>query len=145
MLMPTSFGGSARRSMTTAALPAYRDLGVVRCDEEPEPVSKTLEYAYDDWAVAHLAGTAGAANDKQLLSTRSRNYKHVFDRSNTFVRGRMQDGRWADPFHPRGMGHSKKWRDFTESNAWEATFLNQHDFHKYMTLLRRRETVCAYA
>jgi predicted alpha-1,2-mannosidase len=65
---------------------------------------------------------------------RSRNYKNVFDSSDQFVRGRYVDGTWADPFDPRGMGHLKKWRDFTESNAWEATFLNQHDVHQYMTL-----------
>ncbi|HJU26377.1 MAG TPA: glycoside hydrolase domain-containing protein, partial [Rhodanobacteraceae bacterium] len=43
-------------------------------------------------------------------------------------------GAWLQPFDPRAMGHSKRWRDFTESNAWEATFLNQHDLYEYMKL-----------
>lgn len=124
-------------------LPAYRKLGFVPCDTDAESVSKTLEYAYDDWAVAHLAAAAGADEDAKVLRERSRNYKNVFDRSIGFVRGRMQDGSWANPFDPRGMGHSKKWRDFTESNSWEATFLNQHDVKEYMTLFGGKDAFVA--
>ena len=112
----------------------YRKLGFIPCDQEDESVSKTLEYAYDDWAVGHLARAAGETDDYHALLERSRNYKNVFDPSTKFMRGRFADGRWADPFDPRGMGHSKKWRDFTESNSWQATFLNQHDVEKYMDL-----------
>jgi predicted alpha-1,2-mannosidase len=112
----------------------YRDLGYIPCDQEDEAVSKTLEYAYDDWAVAHLAQAAGAIDDHRQLLERSRNYKNVFDPSVGFMRGRLANGKWSDPFDPRGMGHSKKWRDFTESNSWQATLLNQHDVHEYMKL-----------
>ena len=112
----------------------YRKMGFIPCDLEDEAVSKTLEYAYDDWAVAHLAAAAGVEDDYKLLLERSRNYKNTFDGSITFMRGRLADGKWADPFDPRGMGHSKKWRDFTESNSWQATFLNQHDLYEYMKL-----------
>jgi predicted alpha-1,2-mannosidase len=112
----------------------YRKLGYIPCDQEEESVSKVLEYAYDDWAVAHLARAAGASKDSDLLLARSRNYKNVFDGSITFMRGKLANGQWADPFDPRGMGHSKKWRDFTESNSWQATFLNQHDLYEYMKL-----------
>jgi len=117
----------------------YRKMGYIPCDLEEEAVSKTLEYAYDDWAVAHLARAAGRQDDYKLLLQRSRNYKHTFDGSITFMRGRLADGKWADPFDPRGMGHSKKWRDFTESNSWQATFLNQHDLYEYMKLFDGEE------
>ncbi|WP_266159386.1 GH92 family glycosyl hydrolase [Dyella silvatica] len=112
----------------------YRKLGYIPSDKEGEAVSKTLEYAYDDWAVAHLAEAAGAIDDAKKLRERSRNYQHVFDRKVNFVRPRGNDGSWLEPFDPRGMGHSDKWRDFTESNAWQATFLNQHDLYTYMGL-----------
>lgn len=112
----------------------YRELGYIPCDQEGEAVSKTLEYAYDDWAMAHLARAAGATEDYRRLLDRSRNYKNVFEPSAQFMRGRLADGSWASPFDPRGMGYSKKWRDFTESNSWQATFLNQHDVHEYMKL-----------
>jgi predicted alpha-1,2-mannosidase len=112
----------------------YRKLGYIPCDLEDESVSKVLEYAYDDWAVAHLANAAGATEDYRLMLARSRNYKNVFDPADTFMRGRLANGNWAKPFDPRGMGHLKKWRDFTESNSWQATFLNQHDLYEYMKL-----------
>jgi predicted alpha-1,2-mannosidase len=125
-----------KRAMDDAyrGLGYYRKLGYIPCDLEDEAVSKTLEYAYDDWAVAHLARAAGVTDDYKDLLARSRNYKNTFDRSITFMRGRLVDGSWASPFDPRGMGHSKKWRDFTESNSWQATFLNQHDLYEYMKL-----------
>jgi len=109
-------------------------MGYIPCDQEEEAVSKTLEYAYDDWAVAHLAKAAGAMDDYCTLLERSRNYRNVFDSKTQFMRGRLANGDWAEPFDPRGMGHSKKWRDFTESNAWQATFLNQHDVMEYLEL-----------
>ena len=120
-------------------LDQYRKLGYVPCDQEEEAVSKTLEYAYDDWAVAHLARAAGATDEYRNLLDRSRNYKNVFDSKAGFMRGRLADGSWAEPFDPRDMGHSKKWRDFTESNSWQATFLNQHDITKYMDLVGGEE------
>ena len=115
-------------------LPYYRKLGYIPSDKEGEAVSKTLEYAYDDWALSHMADAAGAKDDAAMLRRRSRNYRHVFDTAMNFVRPRGSDGKWLEPFDPRGMGHSKEWRDFTESNAWQATFLNQHDLYAYMGL-----------
>jgi len=50
------------------------------------------------------------------------------------MRPRFARGEWAEPFDPRAMGHSSRWRDFTESNSWQATFLNQHDVQHYMQL-----------
>ena len=115
-------------------LPYYRQLGYIPSDKESEAVSKTLEYAYDDWAMAHLAEAAGAHADAEQLRKRSRNYRHLFDPERSFMRPRGSSGAWLEPSDPRGMGHSKQWRDFTESNAWQATFLNQHDLYAYMRL-----------
>lgn len=112
----------------------YRRLGYVPCDKEWEAASKTLEYAYDDWAVAQLAKGAGADDDYRLLRERSGNYRHVLNRDSGFVQPRLADGSWATPFDPRALGHGKAWHDFTESNAWQATFLNQHDLYGYMAL-----------
>lgn len=112
----------------------YRELGYDAADLDEESASKTLEYAYDDWAVAHLAKAAGETADYKALLKRSRNYKNVFDKKSTFVRARLANGNWAEPFDAKEMGHSKKWRDYTESNSWQATFLNQHDVYEYMEL-----------
>ncbi len=115
-------------------LPYYRKMGYIPSDKEPEATSKTLEYAYDDWAVSHMADAAGDKALADTLRKRSRNYRNVFDTKMNFVRPRGENGQWLEPFDPRGMGHSKEWRDFTESNSWQATFLNQHDLYAYMGL-----------
>jgi predicted alpha-1,2-mannosidase len=117
----------------------YRKLGYIPADKEEESVSKTLEYVYDDWAVAHLADAVGATEDRKLLLERSRNYRNVFDAKSRFMRSRLENGEWAEPFDPRGMGHSKRWHDYTESNSWETTFGIQHDPKGYIELFGGRE------
>ena len=116
-------------------LEQYRKLGYLPADTIEESVSKTLEYAYDDWAMARLAQAAGADGDAAALRARSRSYRNLFDPGSGFMRGRLSDGRWAEPFDPRAMGHIIGRNDFTESNAWQATFLNQHDLHAYIEML----------
>ncbi|KAF1722825.1 GH92 family glycosyl hydrolase [Pseudoxanthomonas wuyuanensis] len=120
-------------------LPYYRRLGYIPSDKVSEAASRTLEYAYDDWACAHLARAAGAGDDYRVLRERSRNYRHLFNRDSGFIQPRREDGSWATPFDPRALGHMKCWHDFTESNAWQATFLNQHDLYGYMDLFGGRD------
>jgi predicted alpha-1,2-mannosidase len=117
----------------------YRKLGYIPCDKEEESVSKTMEYVYDDWAVAHVAKAVGAEDDYKLLIERSKNYKNLFDPEQTFVRPRLENGQWAEPFTSTEMGHSKKWRDYTESDPWETTFSIQHDPAGYIKLFGSRE------
>jgi predicted alpha-1,2-mannosidase len=105
----------------------YRERGYIPCDKEEESASKTLEYVYDDWAVAHVARAIGADGDAKLLLERSQNYRNLFDKKTGFIRPRLENGDWAEPFDPTAMGHAKRWRDFTESNAWQTTFGIQHD------------------
>jgi len=112
----------------------YQKLGFIPSDTVEEAVSKTLEYAYDDWAMATLAEAAGATDDAKILRERSRNYRNLFDREIGFMRPRSADGRWIEPFDPRAMGHTTRWKDFTECNSWQATFLNQHDIPRYMEM-----------
>ncbi len=84
----------------------YRKLGYIPCDKEEESASKTLEYVYDDWAVAHVAQAVGADDDYKLLLDRSKNYQHLFDKKSGFIRPRLEAGDWAEPFDPTAMGHS---------------------------------------
>ena len=112
----------------------YRKLGYIPCDKEEESVSKTMEYVYDDWAVAHIAKAVGHMDDYNLLVERSRNYKNLFDASITFMRPKLENGQWSEPFTPTEMGYSKKWRDYTESDPWQTTFFIQHDPAGYIKL-----------
>ena len=112
----------------------YMRRGYVPADTMFESVSRTLEYAYDDWAMAALAAAAGASADAAALRTRSGNFRNHFDAATGFMRPRLANGAWAEPFDPVALGHSKKWRDYTESNGWTATFLNQHDIYGLIAL-----------
>jgi len=124
-------------------LPLYRKMGYIPCDLEEESVSKTLEYDYNDWGVACVAERVGETADAELLRKRSRNYRNYWDASTGFLRPKFESGAWATPFDPIEMGHSKKWRDYTESNAWQTTFGVQHDVTGYIALLGGDEAFVA--
>jgi len=106
----------------------YMDLGFVPADKTWESVSRTQEYAYDDWAAAVIAEAAGATADAAALRQRARNWRNVIDPSIGFARPRFADGSWWKDYDPIQLGHApEKQRDYTEANGWQATFLNQHD------------------
>jgi predicted alpha-1,2-mannosidase len=120
-------------------LPYYRKLHYIPADKEEESVSKTFEYCYDDWSIAHVARKLGKTDDAAMLAKRSTNYRNYFDASVGFMRPKLEDGSWTSPFDPIDMGHSKKWRDYTESNAWQTTFGVQHDVAGLIELFGGRE------
>jgi predicted alpha-1,2-mannosidase len=136
--------GAYRIMMQRAMVDDYRGLGYYRrlhfipADKERESVSKTLEYCYDDWAIAHVAKKLGRDEDASMLVERSRYYRNYFNSANTFFQPRLEDGSWAVPFGPKEMGHSKKWRDYTESNSWQTTFGIQHDIAGLISLFGGR-------
>ncbi|WP_260704758.1 GH92 family glycosyl hydrolase [Edaphobacter flagellatus] len=124
-----AYGLMMKRAMVDdfRGLSYYRKLGYIPADKEGESVSKTFEYCYDDWSIAHVAKKLGKTDDAAMLRKRSTNYRNYFDASVGFMRPKLEDGSWTSPFRPIDMGHSKKWRDYTESNAWQTTFGVQHD------------------
>jgi predicted alpha-1,2-mannosidase len=87
-------------------------------------VTKTLEYAYDDYALALLAKELGDTNNYQALMERSANYKHMFDSSTGFMRGRLPNGNWIEPFDPQYPYYEYMYR---EANAWQSSFFAPHD------------------
>jgi predicted alpha-1,2-mannosidase len=107
----------------------YIARGYLPADKVDESVSRTQEYAYDDWAMAKLAERAGAADDASILRNRSRNYRNVLDPSIGLARPKLANGDWLTPYDPIQLGHTRRYRDFTEANGWQTTFLNQHDIY----------------
>jgi predicted alpha-1,2-mannosidase len=93
-------------------------------DEAKAAVTKTLEYAYDDYAVALLAKEMGDTDSFNMLMQRSQNYKNVFDPSTGFMRGRLENGEWVEPFYPDYPYYVFMYR---EANAWQSTFFAPHD------------------
>jgi len=107
-------------------LGAYRQYGYVPCNVEKQSASKTCNYAYDDWCVAAIAEAAGEREEAAKLRARSKSYQNLYDHVSGFIRPRYTDGHWASPFNPKSIKITK-WRDYEEANAWETTFLVQHD------------------
>jgi predicted alpha-1,2-mannosidase len=124
-------------------LALYREMGYIPCDKERESTSKTMDYAYDDWAAAHLARTAGATEDAAQLLKSAGNYRNLYDKTTTFMRSKLSNGEWAEPFSPIELGYSKRWRDYTESNPWVTTFSVQHDPKGLAQLFGGREALIA--
>jgi predicted alpha-1,2-mannosidase len=87
-------------------------------------VTKTLEYAYDDHALALLAKELNDTEHYNDLVKRSKNYANVFDKETAFMRGRLADGKWVTPFNPEFPYYEYMYR---EANAWQLSFFVPHD------------------
>ncbi|MCG2461674.1 GH92 family glycosyl hydrolase [Flavobacteriaceae bacterium F89] len=87
-------------------------------------VSKTLEYAHDDYSLSLLAEKLGDTAHYEDLMKRSKNYKNVFDLKSHFMRGRLENGDWISPFDPQYPYYEYMYR---EANAWQVSFYVPHD------------------
>jgi predicted alpha-1,2-mannosidase len=99
----------------------YIDNGFISTEDERESVSKTLEYAYDDWCIAEVARRLGQTADYGRYLARAQHYQNVFDPRTGFMRPRSNGG-WTEPFDPREVTFH-----FTEANAWQYTFFVPQD------------------
>jgi len=87
-------------------------------------VTKTLEYAYDDYSVAQLANQLRDTASYKMLMKRTGNYKNMFDASTGFMRGRLANGDWVKNFDPTYVYYEYMYR---EANAWQSSFFAPHD------------------
>ena len=99
----------------------YRDNGLVLAEKEHESVSKTLEYAVDDWCIARVARAAGNRSVENEYLKRSQYWRNIYDPVTGFMRPRI-NGIWLDPFDPTAANIH-----FTEANSWQYSFHVQHD------------------
>ncbi|MCH7410433.1 GH92 family glycosyl hydrolase [Belliella sp. DSM 111904] len=101
----------------------YVALGYVPEDKSGSSVSKTLEYAYDDWAIAQMATQLKKDSIAQIYNHRSESYKNVYDESIGFTRPKLSDGSFRtsfDPLDTHGQG-------FIEGNSWNYSLYVPHD------------------
>ncbi|RKR82456.1 putative alpha-1,2-mannosidase [Mucilaginibacter gracilis] len=110
----------------------YNDLGYVPYDVKiDENAARTLEYAYDDFAISQLGKALNKPKDEvDLYAKRSQNYRNLFDKQTGLMRGKNKDGNFEMPFNPF------KWGDaFTEGNSWHYTWGVFHDINGLMGLM----------
>ena len=114
------------RSKGRKGLESYLKYGYVPYDKIRESVSRTLEYAFNDWCVAQLAQELGKTDDYELFMKRASNYKNIIDTSTGFARPKHSNGTWLSPFDPKFIGNGND-RHYTEANAWQYTWFVPHD------------------
>ncbi len=114
-------------------LPWYRDMGFVPSDKESESVSKTLEYAFDDWCISQTARSMGKNDLAEEFARRAQSYKNLYDPTSGFFRAR-RGASWHAPFDPFEVNFN-----YTEANAWQYRFAVPQDVSGLMKLLGGRE------
>lgn len=123
---------SSLEGMNESGLGYVRTHGYIPAEKEPWSVAKGLEYAIDDFSIAELAGQLGKSAGFKKFKARSELYKHYFDASSGFMRGKLSSGRWGDNFNPFHSVHLED--DYVEGNAWQYTWLVPHDVYGLIDL-----------
>ncbi len=118
----------ATANLNKLGRPEYVKYGFVPGDMENESVSKTLEYAYDDWCIAMFAQAIGNQKVYDEYIHRAQSYKNIMDPSG-FMRGRMNGG-FMTPFNPREVNNF-----YTEANCWQYTTYVPHDFNTFIDMM----------
>jgi predicted alpha-1,2-mannosidase len=114
---------------TRFGLRAYHKFGYVPMDKEHESVSKTLEYAYDDWTISQMAKGMGKKKIYRDFLVRAQSYKNVFDKYTHFMRSKV-NGSWQTGFDPREVNYN-----FTEANSWQYSFYVPQDINGLIQLM----------
>ena len=122
-------------------LKSYKEFGYIPGDREAESVSRTLEYAYDDWCIAQMLraamvdGYESSARDRDRFQNRGESWKHLFDPGTGFFRARM-NGAFVEPFDPAEVNFH-----FTEANAWQYSLYVPQDVPGLMKMMGGQEAL----
>lgn len=135
-------------------LAAYKKRGYISGEDDNESVSKTLEYAYNDWCIASMAETLIRLRqnenrakrlpenddyvkekiaDYQKYIRRAKNFENLFDPSTKFFRPK-RNADFVSPFAPNEVTFH-----FTEGNSWQYSFFAPHDVSRLIDLMGGRQ------
>ena len=109
-------------------LQAYKKNGFIKASDEPESVSKNLEYAYDDWCIAIMADSLGKDSIAEIFYKRAQYYKNLYDPKSGFFRGKNAYS-WFGPFKPEEVNFN-----YTEANAWQYSLFTPQDISGHIDL-----------
>ncbi len=110
-------------------LKTYKENGFIYASDEPESVSKNLEYSYDDWCIALLADSLGEEKIAKDFYQRGQHYKNLFDPSTGFFRAK-KSYTWFSPFKPEEVNFN-----YTEANAWQYSLFVPQDINGHIKLM----------
>ena len=123
-----------KASLTSAnkdhqGLAQYKKLVFIPSDTEPESVSRTLEYCFDDWCIAQIANILKDKTTYEEFIKRAQGYKNIFDTKTGFMRARFNGG-WYVPFEPSEVNNN-----YTEANSWQYSFYVPQDISGFIKLI----------
>ncbi|MEU6657933.1 GH92 family glycosyl hydrolase [Streptomyces sp. NPDC046821] len=116
-----------------AGLTTYKQNGWVAADRTAESASRTLDYAYEDWAVAQVAKSVGKTDDAKMFLERSANYKKLYNPATGFMQPRNLDGSWGDETY-----------SWTEGDKWVYTLDVLHDVPGLIDLMGGKEEFASW-
>ena len=102
-------------------IPAYKRFGYIPSHTESESVSKTLEYAYNDWCISRMAMAFSDTLNYLDFNKRAQFYKNVFNHKTGFMQPKY-NGNWSPSFSPSEVNFN-----YTEANSWQYSFFVPHD------------------
>jgi predicted alpha-1,2-mannosidase len=114
-------------------LDAVKEVGYIPAERHGESVAMAMEYAIDDWCIAQMAKALGKQEDETYFSGRAKAYREYFDPATKFMRGKLSDGTWREPFDPVASSHRRD--DYCEGNGWQYLWLVPHDPEGLIDLL----------
>ncbi len=118
----------------------YMKLGYVPVDHDDEAASKTMEYAYDDWTIARMAGALGRADVATEFMKRAGYWRNNFNAKDGFVEPRLANGEFRVPFNPAKAGAGS---GFTEGNAWQYSWYQPQDVEGLIGVLGGKQQLVA--
>ena len=123
---------------TYGNLDDYMKLGYIPFEKNPNGSSMTLEYAYDDWAIAQLAKSLDEKEIAARFEKRADNWKILFDDKTGFVRARDNHGNWKTPFDPMHTANE----GFIEGNAWNYSLYVPHNIPSLIGKMGGNDRFC---
>lgn len=107
----------------------YAQNGYLSAEKGGESVSKTLEYAYDDWCIGQFAKALGKEDEFNIFNIRAQYYKNVLDPASGFMRARSNN-QFLEPFKPTEIN-----MHYTEGNSWHYSFTAVQDLANFKRYL----------
>lgn len=111
----------AASNYSAFGIPVFNEKGFLQVDDENESVSKSLEYAYDNWCIGRMAESMQRPDLAKICYWRSKSWMNLFDPSTGHMRPRLNGG-WLKPFYPEEINNH-----FTEGNSWHYSFYVPQD------------------
>lgn len=128
------------RHGTYDGLSYYMSMGYVPEDKNGSSVSKTLEYAYDDWSIAQMAKKLGRMDIYDEFSKRSQYFKNVYDASIGYMRPRLSDGSFRKEFDVLSTHN----QGFIEGNAWNYSLYVPHEPEQLIDMMGGKKRFVAH-